>query len=592
MAGGGFFFGHLLWAGHSYGRLPSMADGPLQRLYLALAPHLLPIIESVLVLAVVILTFRARGKVQVFLSYGSFFSRLARRKILSIFLVGFLTFAIRVAFIPVWGIPQPSWHDEFSFLLAADTFAHGRVTNPPHPMWKHFEGFHIIQQPTYMSMYPPGQGIILAAGQLLGHPWIGQLVTTALMCSCLCWMLQGWVPPPWALLGALLLMMRVALLSYWMNSYFATSLPAIGGMLVLGALPRIRHAAPVADAVFMAVGLAILANTRPYEGLVFSAPFVVGLIVWIAKQKRFANAILIRRVIAPMALIVVITGTGMGYYFWRVTGSAVVMPYQVNRRTYAVAPYFIWQKPRPEPEYRHAVMRNFYTDWEMRGYIEGTTVRGFVRRTAERIGTLWAFFVGPVFTLPLLAFPWLFRDRRMRLPLIVAGVVVLGNLVETWTLVHYLAPALGLFYLLLVQSMRHLRLYVRRGRALGHGLVRAVVMVCVAVVVLRVLAMATAVRTEPPRPAGNQKRNAVEQQLRALPGKQLVIVHYSAKHIPHEDWINNRADIDAAKIVWARDMGTADNRELVAYFKDRKIWLVNADDPSPAPQPYSSGASQ
>ena len=569
-----------------------MADGPLQRLYIALAPHLLPIIESVLVLAVAILTFRARGKVQVFLSYPSYFSRLARRKVLAILLVGFLTLAIRVVFIPVWGIPQPSWHDEFSFLLAADTFAHGRVTNPPNPMWKHFEGFHIIQQPTYMSMYPPGQGLILAAGQLLGHPWIGQLVTTALMCSCLCWMLQGWVPPPWALLGALLLMLRVALLSYWMNSYFATSLPAIGGMLVLGALPRIRRNARVLDAVLMAFGLAILANSRPYEGLVFSVPIVLALVVWVFRQRRTAAIVILRRIVAPTLLVLTMTGAGMGYYFWRVTGSPVVMPYQVNRRTYALAPYFVWQKPRPEPVYRHAVMRNFYTDWEMRGYLEGTSVRGFARRTAERAGTLWAFFVGPVFTLPLLAFPWLFYDSKMRLPLVVTGVVVLGNLMETWTLVHYLAPALGLFYLLLVQCMRHLRLFVWRGRAVGHGLVRAVVMVCVAVVVLRVLAMATAVRTEPPRPTGNQKRNAIEQQLRTLPGKQLVIVHYSPSHIPHEDWINNRADIDAAKIVWARDMGDAENAELAEYFKDRQIWLVNADDPSPRPQPYDSGPGQ
>lgn len=571
-----------------------MAPGYPDKIFVTIAPWLLIIVESLLVIAAVALVFMsARGAkaAEVFLSENSWFARLARRKTLAIVAVGVCTLVLRIAIIPVWGVPQPMWHDEFSFLLAADTFAHGRLTNPTHPMWIHFESFHIIQHPTYMSMYPPGQGFVLAAGQLLGHPWIGQLSITSLMCALLCWMLQAWVPPRWALLGAVLAMLQVGTLGYWMNSYFAGSIAALGGVLVLGAWPRIRRYAHVRDALYMGIGLAILANTRPYEGFMFSLPFALAMLIWLWKPKPVPNSTAWMRVALPLALILGVTGLGMTFYFWRVTGNPFVMPYQVNRDTYAVAPYFVWQEPRPEPVYHHAEMREFYINWELKDYRRGQSFFGFLGRLGYKARMLWSFYLGPVFTLPFLAFPWLFRDRRMRFPLILAATVLVTILLETWTLAHYLAPALGLFYLLLVQCIRHLRLFRWRQKPVGYGLARAIPIICVAMIVLRLSAVALNTQIEPLWQRGNLKRNAVLKMLEHTPGKHLVIVHYGPGHSPHIDWIANRADIDASRIVWARDMGAAQNEELIQYFRDRRVWLVNADEAAPQPEPYPAAAN-
>src|SRR5579859_1387164 len=188
-------------------------------------------------------------------------TRFAAKKRLALVAVALSAILGRLAILWLIPVPVPAVHDEFSYLLAADTFAHGRLANPPHPMWFFLDTFHVEEHPSYASIFPPAQGGMLALGQILGHPWIGVLLSMALMCAAMTWMLQGWFPAEWAPLGGVLVLVRFAFFSYWINSYWGGAVAATGAAMVLGAFPRIIHYKRWRDATILAIGAGLLANS-------------------------------------------------------------------------------------------------------------------------------------------------------------------------------------------------------------------------------------------------------------------------------------------------------------------------------------------
>ncbi len=517
------------------------------------------------------------------------FSKLAQRKALAIWLLFFFVIAIRLAVLPLLPLPVPGIHDEFSYLLLGDTFAHGRLANPPHPMWMSFETFHVNWHPAYSSMYPPAQGFVLALGQWLGHPWIGVLLSDAAMCAAILWMLQAWLPARWAFLGAALVAMKFGFASYWMNSYWGGAVAATGGALVLGALPRIfQHFWP-RDALLLGAGIALLANSRPYEGLLFCIPAAGWFLWWLAgktKSRTTPRARLVN-VLAPLGIVLASATFLMGYYNWRLTGNILLFPHTLNIRTHESMGLFLWQHPKAPLEYHNQQFEDFYNGWERENY--DNSWKGVWKVSSEKLvraGNTY-FWGGALLLLPGL--PFAFFERKMRLPMAILLLGVAGFFAVIWSFPHYAAPLTGVVFLLLVQAVRHLRTIRIAAQPIGVALARAAVLLLAADTFMGVAQGVC----DPLKWTcqGDPSRAAIAEKLAHAPGKHLIVLRYGEDHNLHDEWVYNGAEIDTAKVLWARELDPRQNARLFAYFKDRQIWLVEPDTDNTELIPYPLAAA-
>lgn len=511
---------------------------------------------------------------------------LANRQLLAAVTIGLLAIGLRLALLPILPIPVPEVHDEYSHLLLADTLAHGRLANPTHPMWIHFETFHVNWHPTYASMYYPGHALFLAFGQVvLGNPFWGVLLSSGLMCAAICWALQGWMPPGWALLGAFLAVINLGTFGYWVNSYWGGTVPAFGGALMIGAFPRLKKGTKIRDSILLGMGAGVIALTRPYEGIFFSVPIVVALTIWTVQHSRPKLSLV--RIGLPAILTLSVGLAWLGYYFWRVTGSPFVTGYEVNMRTYGLV-YFPWDRIKPIPEFHHLAMQRFYRGGPVLGAYDLARHNNLKLQIFKAV-VLWLFYCCPLLTMPWLF--WIFtRPYRkfwrsfssdLRFMILLCACVYASLMLTIYIgQPHYAAPAVAAFYAATVLVLLDLSL-----TSSGRFIARSVPLIALtlfsartAAPLLHLTPKPSSIRTWSSQYRQNFERARVLNQLEHTPGQHLVIVRYRPNHdYIIDEWVFNDADIDGSKVIWARDMGPK-NGELLQYFSKRKAWLVEPDD--------------
>jgi hypothetical protein len=468
-------------------------------------------------------------------------------------------------------VPPPSVHDEFAYLLAADTFAHGRLTNPTPPLWEHFETFHEIMVPTYMAKFPPGQGLALAAGKKLGLPILGAFGTIALACAAVTWMLRAWMPPRWALAGGMIAALHPTIY-WWGQCYWGGGVAMLGGALAGGAFARAMRRAPKSSHGLIAgLGMAILANSRPFEGAIFSTMLLAALLATAVHRRRAGAAIV--RVLLPGGAVLAPVFGWMLYYNYRVTGDALTMPYVVHARQYMMAPLFWWESPR-KPVYRHPKLQQYYELHEFKDYNDQRTPRGFFAGVCGKTRDIaTAFFAPPTLAVALLGLPAALRRRRAaRLAAAICILLPAAQMLMTpWMRMQYLAPAAGMFCATIALSLRALW-----GKGwLGAAIVRAILVMQLVATIALIVATA-----RNPNPTGAARARVLDY-VRSVPGNHLIIVRYGPGGQSLFEWVFNDSDIERSRVVMARELAGADaeagDARLLDHFRDRHAWLLSVD---------------
>ena len=497
---------------------------------------------------------------------------LAAHPALAASLLATLPIALRLALLPHHPVPAPAVSDDFAYLLLGDTFAHFRLANPVHPLHRFFETVFVLQEPSYASIYPPGQGLVLAFGQLLFHqPWVGVLLSVGAFCAAIFWMLRGWVRPTWALLGGVFAIMLFGPLNQWTNNYWGGAVSATAGCLIFGAIPRLKKSPRTRDAILLGVGLSLQGLTRPFEAALIGVCLLPVVFRLPSKTLRTAALTLVPAILLTLA------------HNHAVTGHWTRLPYMESRLQYGVPAAFTFQS-MPEPS--RPLVREQTMDYDAQRDTHATA-GGYWLRLAGRFKFLRFFLYAPLYLALLFCFPAL-RQKRYQWALACLIILALGTNFYPYFYPHYVAAAACLLLLLAVTGLS------RMPRATA------------AILCILCLARFTAwygihlfgdanlyIATGPWQSwdyinfGDFEGRFTIDRQLANAPGQQLVVVRYSPSHTLRE-WIHNEADIDSSRVVTALDLGPEETGRLRSYYPQRNVWLLEPDRVPPRLTPYPS----
>jgi hypothetical protein len=543
-----------------------------------------------------------------------------------------LGFLLPAAYGLVIGIPEPIIHDEYSYLLGADTFARGRLTNPPPNFPQFFESPHILVTPSYQSKYPPAQALMLAVGQkLFGHPIWGVWLTCSVFAGSLVWMLQAWTSRQWAFAATLVTIVTLGTATYWAQSYWGGMLGAAGGALVFGGFRRTLERPAVGASMLGALGIVMLANARPLEGMVMA--LVVGL--WVARWFLLndAHSLLpkLRNVMLPVASVLIVGLLAVCVYNRAVTGHILSLPYQVHIDQYLYRGVYIFSPPR-DPERRPPErVDSFYRQLAAEPIIAARDLVGAALgnllwrvplalaapfgistepkpiptpyygvfawllllpsiwggRSLGSLGALaasaaaaelavWYFgWMYPLSLLPLvLAALFAASDGRLlrgpwwRLAALAVFCVCVVQAFVAWWLPHYTSPITAVMIAAMASALR------MQAATLAIKTARRLRAVVAVILVVQLAGLAVSGLTVRSKRQHGMGRSRLVNELLRRGGDHLVFVKYSPEYPSDLEWVYNDADLIGTPVLFAHDLGDRENATLINMYPGRLVWRV------------------
>jgi hypothetical protein len=468
----------------------------------------------------------------------------------------------------------PRIHDEYAYLLQAETFASGRLSTPAHPLAPFFENPQILVEPTYNGKYLPGHALFIAAGAAVGRPIWGVWLENAVFAAALAWMLAVFLPLRWAALGTLLAILQLGLLNYWAQTFLVSPLAAAGGALVWGGAFAVFRRQRRSDGWLLGLGVVSLLATRPFEGgLACIVPAGMLAFRWLRLGSMRARMELLRCSLVPAGFVMLAGIMALACYNRAVTGDAFTPPYSLYEARYSRVPLFVWQSvaDKSPPLFAHPSLAAFYESYvvpmgRQAAFDAGRWLSNLRELTINNLDwflSLLALLGAVLGACAVRRRPWAALAGAS------FATCTLAFVLTSWFDVHYLLPALPLLLLLALHGLRSLA---------ATAPLRRVSFVWIAAGTVSAVCVLLAFNKQYERSAAYHRRTTDRQRitdaLSVFPHRFLVIVRHEEPYKVHATYVWNPPDIDNARIVWAWDRGETENRRLFDYYRDRDIILM------------------